>query len=202
MRLFYTASYWVGFKPWEAAAARAAERISAMFDREESGRRPPYGPALDLGCGTGLHSVALAQRGWQVTGVEIVPKALRAAHERAREAGVEVRFVRGDVTALRAIGVGFGFQFVLDFGCFHGLKDEQRAAVGREVNAVTASGATMLMIAWKPGHRGPLPRGASRADIEAAFQGWKAIGEDPLPASALPAPLKNTDPRCYRFRRD
>jgi SAM-dependent methyltransferase len=202
MSLLYRVFYWAGFRPWEVAAIREADRISAMFDREESGRGPPYGPALDLGCGTGMHAVALARRGWQVTGVEIIPRALRAARQRAREAGVGVRLVQGDVTALPASQIGSGFRLVLDFGCFHGLTDEQRAAMGREVSAITSPGATMLMIAWRRGRRGPLPRGASRADIEAAFPGWNAIGEDVLPVSALPAPLKNTDPRCYRFRRD
>ncbi|MCC2643940.1 MAG: Methyltransferase type 11 [Nitrospira sp.] len=41
-----------------------------MFDREERERQPPYGPALDLGCGTGMQAVELARRGWQVTAVE------------------------------------------------------------------------------------------------------------------------------------
>lgn len=148
-----------------------------------------------------MQSVELAQRGWQVTGVEIVPKALRAARQRVQEGGVEVQLLRGDVTALRAAGTGSGFRFVLDFGCFHGLKDKERAAMGREVSAVTVPGATMLMIAWAPGHRGPLPRGASRAEIEAAFPEWKTIGEDRLPVSALPGPLRNVDPRVYRLRR-
>lgn len=202
MSLFYTVAYWIGFRPWERAAAQEAERISAMFDREERGRQPPYGPALDLGCGTGMQSVALARRGWHVTGVEIVPKALRAARERVREAGVEVRLVQGDVTALRAAGIGSGFRFVLDFGLFHGLKDEEREAMGREVSAVATPDATMLMIAWAPGRRGPLPRGASRQDIEAAFPSWTVIAEDAIPAPALPRPLKNADPRFYRLRRD
>lgn len=56
--------------------------ISGLFDREESGRQAPYGSALDLGCGTGMQAVELARRGWQVTGVEIVPKALRAVRMR------------------------------------------------------------------------------------------------------------------------
>jgi methylase of polypeptide subunit release factors len=77
----------------EAAAIREADRISELFDREESERQPPYGRALDLGCSTGMQSVALARRGWQVTGIEIAPRALRAARERARQAGVEVRLV-------------------------------------------------------------------------------------------------------------
>ena len=202
MSLFYAVAYQVGFRPWETAAMREADRIAALFDREEVGRQPPYGLALDLGCGTGMQSVTLARRGWQVTGVEIVAKALFAARERARQAGAEIRFLQGDVTALRAAGVGTGFRLVLDFGCFHGLNDAQRVATGREATAVTAPGATMLMIAWAPGRRGLLPRGASRAEIETAFPGWTTIAEDALPASALPRPLRNVDPRVYRLRRD
>jgi SAM-dependent methyltransferase len=202
MGVFYAAAYWIGFRPWETAAIREADRISELFDREESGRQPPYGRALDLGCGTGMQSVALARRGWQVTSIELLPRALRVARQRARQAGVDVRLVQGDVAALRAAGVGSGFRFVLDFGCFHGLKPARRSATGREVTAVTVPGATMLTIAWAPGCRGPLPRGASRADIEAAFPGCTTIGEDAFPASALPWPLRNADPRVYRLRRD
>jgi SAM-dependent methyltransferase len=201
MSWFYTLTHGVGFRPWERAAEREAETIARMFDREEREREPPYGPALDLGCGTGTHSVTLARRGWQVTGVEIVPKALSIARKRAGRAGVEVRFVQGDVTALRAAEIGAGFRFVLDFGLFHGLKDAQRLAMGREVSAAAAPDATLLMIAWAPGQRGPLPRGASRADIEAAFPEWSVIAEDAIAASALPGPLRNADPRFYRLRR-
>jgi SAM-dependent methyltransferase len=204
MRAFYTLAYWIGFKPWETAATREAERLSALFDREEKERMPPYGRVLDIGCGTGIHAVALARRGWQVTGVEIVPKALRAARRRVEQAGVDVRLIQCDVTALRADGVGADFSLVLDFGCFHGLNDTQRAAMAREVTAVTVHGATILMIAWAPGRRRLLPRGAGRKDIEDAFQGWEVIGEETLPVSALPGPLRNAAPapRCYRLRRD
>ena len=99
MSVIYKILYQVGFTPWEGSAEqpRAREQISAMFDREENERRPPSGSALDLGCGGGLWSIELARRGWQVTGVDIVPKALRTARERAEKAGVEVRFVEGDL---------------------------------------------------------------------------------------------------------
>ena len=108
MSLFYKIAFRLGFTPWEQAATHppAVEKISMLFDREESGLQSPYGRALDLGCGTGIWSVELASRGLQVTGIDIVPKAVRSARERAREAGVEVRFVEGDITALRAVGVG------------------------------------------------------------------------------------------------
>ncbi len=204
MSLFYKIAFWLGFTPWEQAATHppAAEKISMLFDREESGRQPPYGHALDLGCGTGIWSVELASRGWQVTGIDIVPKAVRSARERARKAGVEVRLVEGDITALRAVGVSSDFRFVWDFGTVHGLTQTQQEAVGREVSAVTADDATMLMLAWAPGRRGPLPRGASRGDIEAAFPGWKVISEDAFDAFGLPGPLGSVDQRFYRLRRD
>ncbi len=70
------------------------------LDREEAERRRPYGKALDLGCGRGMHSVELARRGWDVTGIDMIPKALRGAEARAREAGVHVTFLKGDVTDL------------------------------------------------------------------------------------------------------
>ncbi len=203
MSLFYKIAFRLGFTPWEQAATHppAVEKISILFDREESGLQSPYGRALDLGCGTGIWSVELASRGWQVTGIDIVPKAVRSARERAREAGVEVRFVEGDITALRAVGVGSGFRFVWDFGTVHGLTQKQREAVGREVSAVTADDATMLMMAWPPGRRGPLPRGASRGDIEADFPDWKVITEDAFDAFGLPGPLGSVDQRFYRMRR-
>lgn len=44
MSLFYTAAYWLGFTPWEHAAAHptAARHIEALFDREEAERGPAW----------------------------------------------------------------------------------------------------------------------------------------------------------------
>ena len=88
MSLAYRLLYRVGFTPWEhiATLPDVSHQISDLFDREEHGRRPPYGPALDLGCGSGIWAITLAQRGWQVTGVDLVAKALRRARKRARAA--------------------------------------------------------------------------------------------------------------------
>jgi SAM-dependent methyltransferase len=203
MSLFYKITYWLGFTPWERMPnLPVAEQVSAMLDREENGRQPPYGSALDLGCGSGIWSVDLAARGWEVTGIDIVPKALRTARERAREAGVEVRFVEGDVTALRAAGVGSGFRLVLDFGTVHGLTLEQREAVGREVSAVADDDATLLMYAAAPGRRGPLPRGMSRGEIEAAYPRWTVIDEEAFDASGFPGAFEKAAPRWYRLRRE
>jgi hypothetical protein len=124
------------------------------------------------------------------------------ARERVKNADVDVRLVQGDVTALRAAGVGSGFTLVLDTGTFHGLKGDQREAMGREVSAVAAPDATVLMIAW-PKRRRPLIRGVSRSEIEAAFLGWTVTD---VGASHFQAPkpielLLRPDERWYRLRR-
>ena len=96
-----------GSRPWELMAELPIhEQIGALFDREEAERHPPFGPALDIGCGTGIWSVELASRGWQVTGSILFRVALRKAGARVREAGVNVRLVHGDITALDAVSVG------------------------------------------------------------------------------------------------
>jgi cyclopropane fatty-acyl-phospholipid synthase-like methyltransferase len=201
----YRLAYAIGFHPWEDLAEHPpfAETLLALVAREEAGREPPYGPALDLGTGSAVWGVRLAQRGWQVTGVDLVPQALRRARTRAEQAGVELRLVEGDVTALQRAGVGAGFRLALDTGTFHGLADRERAAMGRAVSAVCAEDATLLLDCFAPRRRGPLPRGASRADVERAFPGWVVTGVETADAEpdAL-ARLLKFDERFYRLRRD
>ncbi len=198
--LVYRVLWRLGFTPWERMGAWA-EQVSAMFDREEQGRQPPYGAVLDLGCGTGIWAVHLAERGWDVTGVEIVPKALGSARERAHKAGVKVRFLESSVAALRDAGVGSGFRLVLDFGTVHGLAPAEVKAVAREVSAVTTDDATLLMYTFSPGRKGPTPRGLSREEIEAAYVEWRVVDEQPFDVSGMPALFKKANPRWYRLRR-
>jgi len=170
----YELAYRIGFHPWEDAETHAPflEKFAEVIAREERGREPPYGPALDLGCGSGIWGVQLARRGWRVTGVDIVERALVRARERIEEAGVDMRAVRGDVTALDgSLGAG-SYRLVLDTGTFHGFDPAQRTAMGREVSAIAAEDASILMLSWVPRRRGPLPRGANREEIAAAFPGW------------------------------
>jgi SAM-dependent methyltransferase len=205
MSLAYRILYAIGFTPWEQMAEPTiAGQITDLFAREEEGREPPYGRVLDLGCGSGIWAVELAQRGWQVTGMDFVPKALRRARERAEKAGVEVELVEGDVTDLGATGVGSGFRLLLDFGCFHDeLTDEQRKDEGREATAVADPGATLLLMAWKPGRRGPLPRGASPEEIQAAFPGWTLVEDEAMDVPhGAPGYVRRAEPRFYSLRRE
>lgn len=203
MSLFYKFAFRVGMTPWEEAVDHppAANAIAELFDREQEGHEPPYGLALDLGCGSGHWTVELARRGWEVVGIDNVSAALERAQERARSARVDVELVDGDITALRAAGVGSGFDLIWDFGSIHGLDEEQRQAVGREVSAAAAPGAKALILAWKPGWRGPLPRGVSRTEIETDFAGWEIIDQRAFDTTGLPRPLRGVEPRVYRLLR-
>ncbi len=55
---------------------------------------------LDVGCGHGRLSVPLAARGCRVTGVDRSARFLTKARRDARQAKVDVEFVRGDMRAL------------------------------------------------------------------------------------------------------
>ncbi|GAB4068580.1 hypothetical protein GCM10028777_28140 [Angustibacter speluncae] len=61
----------------------------------------PVGRALDLGSGEGGDAAWLADRGWQVTGLEISPTAAARAADAARRLGVDdrTRFVVADLVA-------------------------------------------------------------------------------------------------------
>ena len=199
MSLGYQIAYRVGITPWEKAGEAAAEQFSGLLDREEAGRTRPFGRALDLGCGTGSHTVELAERGWTATGIDAVERAISKARDRAPTPGPT--FVIGDVTNLGAAGVEGPVDFFLDVGCFHGLDDDQRLAMGRGVTALAGPDATLLLLAFRPSGRPLLPRGAGHADIERAFPEWNVIGEQPADTSGMPGPLKKTAPQWFRLQR-
>lgn len=52
----------------------------------------PAARVLDVGCGFGRHSVELARRGFHVLGIDPAAAMIRAAREKAQEAGVDVNF--------------------------------------------------------------------------------------------------------------
>lgn len=56
----------------------------------------PNARILDVGCGTGRHSVEFARRGYSVTGIDISEKMLAQARKSAHEAGTRVDFICSD----------------------------------------------------------------------------------------------------------
>lgn len=171
---YYRFLYRVGFTPWEQDTDSLAGQLGSLVTLEEARRTPPFGSALDLGCGSGRWSVELATRGWRVTGVDVVPRAVASARRRAQTAGVDLAFLVGDVTALRDAGIGSGFSFLLDVECFNHLNAAQRVAMGRgrhqDLRPLAHQAARMgTGAAWRtnPGD-GPARARPRAADLEPA----------------------------------
>lgn len=200
----YRLAYSIGFHPWEDAETEPGfvAKFSELISREEEARVPPFGRALDLGCGSGIWGLQLAKRGWQVTGIDKVPKAISRASERIANEGVEMRVVQGDVTRLEDAGVGRDFRLVLDSGTFHDFDERDRLAMGLGVDAIAADDATVFLLVW-PKRVRPLIRGVSRTEIEAAFPGWEITDIEPS-GFVLPKPLElllRPNEHWHRLRR-
>jgi SAM-dependent methyltransferase len=118
------AQWWDGFyadrdKPVPFFVAKPDENLVSYLDR---GLLTP-GRALDLGCGPGRNALHLAASGFAVEGVDLSATAVEWAEERARDAGVDVRFRRGDAFELGLTGP---YDLIYDSGCFHHLAPHRR----------------------------------------------------------------------------
>ena len=159
-RIFFGLAYLLGFTPWDSGIT-PPELIGLI----EGPAALKPGRALDLGCGTGTNCRYLSDHGWDVTGIDFVPKAIRTARRQAPRA----RLVVGDVTKLDRVGVAGAFDLMLDLGCFHSLPDDRRGAYVGEVARVAAPGATLLMFAFGEKVRGtPV---ATESEIRRRFTG-------------------------------
>lgn len=84
---------------------------------------------LDLGCGTGCISIPLAQRGYQVTGVDISEEMLAAAREKSRALQLDIDWRKQDLTSLQLFDEA-GNEMVFDaaiatFDVFNHLTDPE-----------------------------------------------------------------------------
>jgi hypothetical protein len=71
------------------------------------------------------------------------------------------------------------------------------------VSAIAAPDATVLLDCFAPMRRGPLPRGANRAAVEAAFPGWEVTDvENADTEPDVLARLFKFDESFYRLARN
>ncbi len=120
----------------------------------------PQGPQaiLDLGCGTGSHAVALAKRGYEVTGLDLSSAQLRVAREKVRGTHLRAKFVYADMRQFdldrrfdAAIAMFGGFGYL--------LSDRDVLAHLRTVRRHLGPGGLYAFEFWQesgvvPGHRG------------------------------------------------
>jgi cyclopropane fatty-acyl-phospholipid synthase-like methyltransferase len=147
------------------------------------------GRVLDVGCGTGEHALMAAARGLQATGVDAAPTAVELAKTKARERGLDVRFLLADALDLPALGERF--DTVLDSGVFHVFTDAERALFVDSLAAVVPAGGRYFMLCFgdrQPGSLGP--RRVSAEEIHASFaDGWNVDAIDAVEMETLRGPV-------------
>jgi ubiquinone/menaquinone biosynthesis C-methylase UbiE len=148
----------IGSLPWADVAfsqhflrtATRSERYTRreMTFLEQCGVVGPGRTILDLACGGGRHSIAMAKRGASVTGVDIGPAALAMAKRRAKRARVSIEFVQND---LRCLDYDSSFDATTCiFGCLTEMPRQEALEVFHRVAKSLRPGGMFVFDVYSP----------------------------------------------------
>jgi len=124
--------------PWET------NRPSTELRRAWQQHHLIPGRALELGCGTGINAVWLAEQGCSVTAIDLSPLAIRRARQRARKKGMKVEFLTGNLLEVKISASPF--DFFRDRGCYGALRRVQGPGYLRVVERLTRPGSIGLVL--------------------------------------------------------
>lgn len=108
-------------------------------------------PILDLGCGPGLYSARLAEKGLRVTGVDYSRRSIDYAVEYARKRNLDIRYRYQDYLTLEDEG-----QYdaaLLIYGDYCPLSPEQRSRLLGNVRRALKPGGYFVLDVTTPVHR-------------------------------------------------
>lgn len=131
-------------------------------------KKTPPGRALDLGCGTGTNAITLASHGWEVTGVDFVKKAIRAARQKAAKAGCNIDFHVADVTDLSMLSDVY--DYALDIGCMFTLSRDDQMKYAETLAGLLRPEGWYMLYAWLPRLRKGKIWGISTETVEALLK--------------------------------
>lgn len=89
------------FVNWPSRLRYEMPFIEARLEDARPGPEPSL-RVLDAACGTGMHAIALAERGYTLTGADLSEPMVQRARRNAQDAGVQARFETagfGDLTS-------------------------------------------------------------------------------------------------------
>ncbi len=144
MKLLHRLPQWLQFNlrylgkpPWDTGVS--PPELLAIIAEKQPGR------ALDLGCGTGTNLLTLAEKGWEVTGVDLALLSVLKARRKFRKAGVSAAVFQGDVAS--DVLPNRHFDLIFDIGCFHNLSPEGREQYRQNVERWLEPGGVYLIYA-------------------------------------------------------
>jgi SAM-dependent methyltransferase len=117
-----------------------------LVEMVESGKVKPC-KTIDLGCGAGYYAIYLASRGFDVTGIDISPTAIKIAKEKAEKENVKCIFIVADVLG-SLDEVKDTFDFVYDWSLLHHVYPEHRKKYIENVNRILNSGGKYLSVCF------------------------------------------------------
>ena len=128
---------------------------------------------IDLGCGTGEHSILFASRGHRVLGVDSAPLAIEKARAKARARGSAAQFMVGDATDLSSLDRTF--DLAIDSALFHVFPDWERDAYVRSISSLLRPGGRYFMLCFSDREADwGGPRRVRKEEVAQAFSsGWK-----------------------------
>ena len=132
-------NYASGELPWDTG-----EPEPLLVEFVTSGRVLPT-LTFEIGAGTGTNSLWLAERGFDVFGIDIAPLAVERANAKLAGRVLGCRFATSDFLADSPPDDSFRFAF--DRGCFHVFDEpEERARFAAQVSAILAPGGLWLSL--------------------------------------------------------
>lgn len=150
--------YHLLFADWNQSIQRQGEQLARIIDA----RWPFARRVLDVACGIGTQSLALAQRNYIVVGSDVSEAALQRARHEARKRELRVVFSHADMReAHRRHGAGHDVVVCADNSIAHLLTDEEIALALREMHDCLVPGGGLLLTvrdydAMRAGSRGGL----------------------------------------------
>ena len=118
----------------------------ALLDLIESGKLKPC-KTIDLGCGAGNYAIYLASIGFDVTGIDISPSAIKMAKEKAKKKGVKCNFLVADVLG-DLDEVKETFDFAYDWELLHHIFPEKRKKYVGNVYRILNPGGKYLSVCF------------------------------------------------------